>query len=67
MGILGSPVIKVTTKVKLHEGNQLGFSRASLGLSRAVKTHFKKPRFFRFLKNLKSDFLLFHVKLYKIL
>jgi len=30
MGILGGRVVKVTTKVKLHEGNQLGFPRAAL-------------------------------------
>jgi len=28
--ILRGPVIKVTKKVKLHEGNQLGFPRAAL-------------------------------------
>jgi len=28
--ILGDPVIKVTTKVKLHEGNQLGLPHAAL-------------------------------------
>ena len=52
-------------------------------LHRAVKTHFKKPRLFRFLKNLKNlkrkifrffrffifklEFLLFHVKLCKFI
>jgi len=36
-GILGGPAIKVTTKVKLHEENQLGFPHAALGLSRRFK------------------------------
>jgi len=29
-GILGGPVIKVTTKIKLHEGNQLDLPHAAL-------------------------------------
>ena len=29
-GILGRPAIKVTTEVKLHEGNQLSFPHAAL-------------------------------------
>jgi len=30
MGILGVPIIKVTTQVKLHEGNQFDFPHAAL-------------------------------------